>query len=122
MTLDVNSTVWTLTTWGSPFRLVSSSLNCSSLMTTPVQIACGMECAFVLTESGDVYTWWPSMGTFKDWYMEGMAELDKDESTKTIIPNNTTVIPCRTWEINWDPVKLPRLPDLPDLLGTGMSE
>ena len=62
------------------------------------------------------------MGTFKDQYTEGMAELDKDESTKTIIPNDTTVIPCCTWEINWDPVKLLRLPDLPDLLGTGVSE
>ena len=51
-----------------------------------------------------------------------MAELDKEESTNAIIPDDRTVIPCRTWEINMDPVKLPILPNLPDLLGTGLPE
>ena len=51
-----------------------------------------------------------------------MAELDKDESTKTIMPDDGTVIPCHTWEIDEDPVKLPMLPDLPDLPGTGLPE
>jgi SCF-associated factor 1 len=60
----------------------------------------------------------PSM----DRYQEAMAELDKDESTKAIVPDGGTVIPCHTWEMNMDPVKLPILPDLPDLPATGLPE
>ena len=51
-----------------------------------------------------------------------MAKLDKDESTKAILPDNRMVIPCQTWEIKMDPVKLPKLPDLPDLPETGLTE
>ena len=118
MTLDANSTVWNLTSWGRPFQLVSSSLGCSSPETTPVQVECGWGFCSVLTKSGDVYAWWP----YGDQYWDGMEELDKDESTKAIIPNDGTVIPCHTWEINEDPTMLPKLPDLPDLPGTGLAE
>ena len=51
-----------------------------------------------------------------------MAKLDKDESTKAILPDNRMVIPCQTWEIKMDPVKLPKLPDLPDLPETELTE
>ena len=51
-----------------------------------------------------------------------MAKLDKDESTKVIVPDNGTVIPCYTWEMNMDPVKLPILPNLPNLPSTGLPE
>ena len=122
MTLDANFTVWNFRSWGRPFKLNSSSLDCSSPKTTPVQIECGDEFSTVLTKSGDVYVWWPFKGTLGDRYLEGMAELDKDESTKAIIPQDGTVIPCHTWEINEDPVKLPALPDLPDLPATGLPE
>ena len=66
--------------------------------------------------------WWPFEGTLGDLYREGMAKLDKDESTEAILPNDRMFIPCHTWEIKMDPVKLLELPDLPDLLGTGLSE
>ena len=122
MTLDVNFTVWNFRSWGRPFRLVSPSLDCSSPKTTPIQIECGWEFCTVLTEAGDVYVWWPFEGTLKDRYREGMAELDKSESTKAIVPHGGKVIPCHAWEVNKDPVKLPMLPDLPDLLGTGLPE
>jgi len=122
MTLDANSTVWNFRSWGRPFRLVSPSLDCSSPATTPIQIECGWAFSTVLTRSGDVYAWWPFEGTLEDRYRETMAELDKDESTKAIVPDDGTVIPCHTWEINKDPVKLPILPDLPDLLATGLPE
>ena len=58
----------------------------------------------------------------RDLYREGMAKLNKGGSTKEILPDDEMVIPCHTWEIRMDPVKLPELPDLPDLLGTGLSE
>ena len=51
-----------------------------------------------------------------------MAKLDKDESTRVIVPDGGTVIPCYTWEISMDPAKLPSLPDLPDLPMTGLPE
>lgn len=122
MTLDANSTVWNFRSWGRPFRLVSPLLDCSSPETTPLQIECGWAFSTVLTRSGDVYAWWPSGGAFEDRYRQAMAELDRDESTKAKVAEEETVVPCHTWEITKDPVKLPVLPDLPDLLGTGLPE
>jgi len=69
-----------------------------------------------------VYAWWPFGGTFEDRYRRTVDELDLDASTKAIVPEGGTVIPCHTWEINKDPVKLPILPDLPDLAATGLAE
>ena len=66
--------------------------------------------------------WWLYESTFMDRYWKGMASLDKYKSTKAIVPDGGTVIPCHTWEINVDPVKLPVLPDLPDLPVTGLPE
>ena len=57
-----------------------------------------------------------------DRYKEGLEKLEKEESTKAIIPDDRTVIPCRTLEVDWDPVKVSMLPDLPELSGTGLSE
>ena len=122
MTLDANSTVWTFMNWGRPFQLISPLLDCSSPETTPIQIECGWSFSAVLTKSGDVYAWWPSEGTFTDQFQEAMTELDRHESTIATVPNGGTVIPCYTWKMNMDPVRLPILPDLPDLLETGLSE
>ena len=118
MTLDANSMVWTFNNWGRPSQLVSPLLNCSSPETTPVQVECSLEFAAILTGSGDVYAVWPLCSAFVD----TMAELDKDESTKAIVPDGGTVIPCYTWEVNIDPVKLPILPKLPTLPATGLPE
>ena len=122
MTLDTNSTVWSFVRWDRPFRLVSPSFDCSSPKTTPVQVECSLITCAVLTKSGDVYAWWPSKGTLEDRYKEGLAELEKEESTKAMILDDRAVIPCRTLEIDWDPVKVPIPPDLPGLPGTGLSE
>ena len=121
MTLDANSAVWILTAWGRPSRLVSPYLDCSSPKTTPIQIECCSRFSAVLTQSGDIYVWWV-FDVFGDQYGEGMVELDKDEYEEVIILNNRKVIPCKTQEVNRDPVKLLKLPDLPDLPGTGLLE
>ena len=121
MTLDANSRVWNFRSWGRPFRLVSPSLDCSSPGTTPAQIECGWAFSTVLTRSGDVYAWWP-FDSLEDQYRQSMEELNKDESTTAIVPENETVIPCHTWEMQKDPFKLPILPDLPDLPAVGLSE
>ena len=122
VTLDANSTVWNFRSWGRPFRLISPLLDCLSPETTPIQVECGWAFSTILTRSGDVYAWGPFWGTLGDQYQEAMAKLDNNESTKVIVPNNETVIPCYPWEINEDPVKLPILPDLPDLPATGLPE
>ena len=122
MTLDANSAVWNFISWGRPFRLVSPLLDCSSPGATPTQIECGWDFSAVLTKSGDAYVWWPFDGTVGDRYDEAMEELDKDKSTKAVVPNGGTVIPCHAWEIHEDPVKLSILSDLPDLPATGLSE
>jgi SCF-associated factor 1 len=72
--------------------------------------------------SGDVYVWWPFWGTLGEQYEEVMVELDKDGSTKVVVPDGRTVIPCHALEIKKDPVKLPVLPDLPDLPATELPE
>ena len=118
MTLDANHTVWNFETWGRPYRLVSPLLDCSSPETTPVQIERGTSFSAVLTRSGDVYAW----PVHLDQHGKVMAELDKVESTRVVVPDGGTVIPCHTWEINMDPTKLPSLPDLPDLPMTGLAE
>ena len=51
-----------------------------------------------------------------------MLEQDGDDYAKAIIPDDEMVIPCRTREIHSHPVIFPKLPDLPDLPGTGLSE
>ena len=118
MTLDANYTVWNFESWGRPYRLASPLLDCSSPETTPVQVERGSSFSAVLTRSGDVYGW----PVHVDQHRKAIAGLDKDESTRAIVPDGGTVIPCHTWEINMDPTKLPSLPDLPDLSMTGLPE
>ena len=116
MALDVNSTVWTFKDWGVAIRLVSKSLDCSSPETTPIQVECGQWFSAVLTGSGDVYAWWTSLGTFSTLYWKtrrtGVAP----------VTDHDAVIPCQTWELKTDLVKLSALPDLPDLPATGLPE
>jgi len=118
MTLDANSAIWNFETWGRPCRLVSPLLDCSSPETTPIQVERGFLFSAILMGSGDVYVWRMHAGQYK----KAMAKLDKDESTRTISPDGGTVIPCQTWEMNIDLIKLPSFPDLPDLLATGLPE
>ena len=113
MALDANSIVWTFEVWGRPTRLVSSSLDCSSLETTPIQAECGQSFCTVLTGSGDVYAWWTNAGFFERLYL-------KPDTTR--VRPVETVIPCRTRKVKMDPIKLPALPDLPDLPATGLPE
>ena len=68
--------------------------------------------------SGDVYAWHRHVGE----YEKAMATLDKDGSTRAIVPDGGTAIPCHTWEMNVNLVKLPIPPDLPDLPMTGLPE
>ena len=122
MTLDADSVVWNFMSWGRPFRLVSPLLDCSSPEATPVQVECHYPFSAVLMASGDVCVWWPFEGALNERHQKAMVELDEDESTNAVVPDGGTIIPCHTWEIEMDPVKLPALPELPDLPATGIPE
>jgi len=121
MTLDTKSTVWNFESWGRPYRLASPLLDCSSPETTPIQIQCHLTFSAVLMRSGDVYAWRGYMEC-TDIYDAAIAGLDMDESTRAIVPDGGTIIPCHTWEIKMDPSKLPIPLDLPDLPMTGLPE
>jgi SCF-associated factor 1 len=69
-----------------------------------------------------VYAWWPLEGAFRDQPRKIITEQNVDGPTKVVVPAGGTVIPCYTQEINMDPVKLPILPDLPELPATGLPE
>ena len=117
MALDTNSAVWAFKNWGEPTHLISPSLDCSSPEATPIQTECGRAFSAVLTKSGDVYIWRLDVGSFKDLYHETIRihgiRVD-------IVPDHEGVIPCRTREFKTDFIKLPALPDLPDLVATGL--
>ena len=116
--LDTNSAVWLFRSWGRPVRLVSPLLDCSSPQTTPIQTECGRSFSAVLTRSGDVYVWWMGIGTFDDLYLQGIRIHGIRAG---LVPDHEGVIPCRTWELKTDLIKLPVLPDLPDLVAIGIS-
>jgi SCF-associated factor 1 len=47
-------------------------------------------------------------------------EMDQDGDKKALA--SAGVIPCVTWDLSVDPIRLPGLPPLPELLNTGTSE
>ena len=115
MALDANSMVWTFKNWAQPIPLVSPSLDCSSPETMPIQIECEQWFSAVLTRSGDVYVW------LSDAYT--LSELFSGARDPTMgVTDYEGVIHCQTQELKVDLIKLPTLPDLPELLATGLLE
>jgi len=45
-------------------------------------------------------------------------EMDRQGNTRAI-PTRENVIPCVTWDLDFEPTRLPAIPPLPDLLHTG---
>ena len=105
--------------WGRPFRLSTPLLN--SPDSTPVQIECGWGFSSVLTKSGDVFVWWPFSGEMYNRIVRKNEGMDQGGDKKAIASTDG-VIPCATWDLEADPVRLPQLPPLPELLNTGNSE
>lgn len=70
----------------------------------------------VLTKSGDVLVWFP--------YDRRMVRIieDHDDAVgaqhRKVLATSNNVIPCSTWYLTRDPIKLPLLPSLPALLDT----
>jgi len=114
--LDANLQIWTFLNWGRPFRLVSSLLDCSNPDSTPVQVECGWGFSSVLTKAGDVFIWFPFETRMEQIIESHDNTMNAQHNKAKASPDK--VIPCSTWDLNIDPVRLPALPSLPTLAET----
>lgn len=108
---------------------MSHLLDKSSAETTAVQIESGWGFSSVLTESGDVLVYWPSIGRMKEAVDAKNEELDEQSATvqTRALPTDQEphVVPCYAWDLQGvDPVRLPpiRSDQLPRLTDTGLSD
>ena len=121
MALDSKNQIWTFVTWGRPFRLDSPMLDCTSPETTPMQAECGWSFSSILTQSGDVLVFWSSSGEIGRIYDEENAAMD-DRGDCNAYGTEDHRIPCVTWSLQADPLRIPPIPQLPDLESTGAHE
>lgn len=108
--LDAAGDVWTFISWGRPFRLHSRLFENAD--SRPIQVECGWGFSAVLTNSGEVYLWWPLSGSTKDAIRQKNQELDA-EGDKKAVASPDGVIPCVTWLMDIEPFRLPPIPNLP---------
>jgi len=121
MALDANNQVWTFVNWGRPFRLDTPLLDCTSPETTPIQAESGWSFSSVLTESGDVLVFWPFSGEIGTLCDEENAAMDeRGDCHAYATPGNC--IPCVHWPLRADPLRIPHIPQLPELQDTGTTE
>ncbi|TDL23958.1 RCC1/BLIP-II [Rickenella mellea] len=113
--LDSDGNIWNFVSWGRPFRILSSLLDRSSPDSTPMQIECGWTFSVALTESGQVYAWWPFNDPIREQYNSRMEELDTQGGNEARPKDGA--IPCITWDLPCELVRLPNLPRLPALGG-----
>ncbi|KAI0259660.1 regulator of chromosome condensation 1/beta-lactamase-inhibitor protein II [Gloeopeniophorella convolvens] len=102
--LDSRGQIWTFTNWFRPFRLESAQLDCHSPETTPTQVACGPHFSAVLTQSGDVFVFFPFNLDREDRHLTvdgpyASASLDK-----------SSTIQCITRTLRAKPHRLPSIP------------
>jgi SCF-associated factor 1 len=116
--MDARGQVWTFLSWGRPFRLASALLDCGTPETTPRQVECGWAFSSVLTQSGDVFAFWPFAGAMGLAVREQNSSMDQQGDDKHAHVQTTGIIPCVTWDLHMDPTRLPAIPDLPDLEST----
>lgn len=112
--LDVNSDVWTFVNWGCPFRLVSPLLDHTTPESTVIQMECGWAFSSALTKSGDVLVWFPFQRQMEE-VIDAQHEAMDAQGNK-VAPTPDNVIPCATWNLAQDPIRLPPLPPLPKLM------
>lgn len=114
MALDSIGDVWTFNSWGRPYRLISPVFDRSSETTTAVQVESGWMFCSVLTGSGDVYVWWPFIHPMSICFNEHMEKMD-EEGDKFAEVSDDGVVTCATWDLSYNPFRLPNLPILPEL-------
>ena len=120
MALDDKDAIWTFISWGRPFKLVTSLLDCSSPDTTPIQVECGWGYSCALTASGTVLVWWPLGEAIQQRFTIKMHEMDTARNTQAHATREGE-IPCSCWDLDFDPLHVPPLPELPNIRGDDES-
>jgi SCF-associated factor 1 len=103
--------------WGRPFQL--SSLVSQETHSLPLQVECGWSYSALLTRDGEVFVWWPSTGGLQAVLSQKFSELNSSSKVRS---EDGAVIPCATWTADFEPLRLPRLPLLPELTATGSGK
>jgi SCF-associated factor 1 len=118
MALDSKNQVWTFINWGRPFRLDTPMLDCTSPETTPIQAESGWSFCSILTQSGDVVVFWPFLGEVGRRCREENVAMDERGDCQAYATANHH-IPCFAWPLRADPLRIPPIPELPELNHTG---
>jgi SCF-associated factor 1 len=118
MALDSKNQVWTFINWGRPFRLDTPMLDCTSPETTPIQAESGWSFCSILTQSGDVVVFWPFLGEVGRRCQEGNVAMDERGDCQAYATTDHH-IPCFAWPLRADPLRIPPIPELPELNHTG---
>ncbi|KAH9992978.1 RCC1/BLIP-II [Russula compacta] len=121
MALDSKNQVWTFVNWGRPFRLDTPMLDCTTPETTPVQAESGWSFSSILTQSGDVFVFWPFSGEIGRLCDEENDTMDERGDCQAYATRDHC-IPCVAWPLRADPLRLPHIPHLPELQNTGVSQ
>jgi len=121
MALDSKNQVWTFINWGRPFRLDTPMLDCTSPETTPIQAESGWSFCSILTQSGDVFVFWPFIGEIGRRCHEENIAMDERGDCQAY-PTTDYRIPCVAWPLRADPLRIPPIPELPELSHTGSSQ
>jgi SCF-associated factor 1 len=121
MVLDSKGQVWTFVNWGRPFRLDTPMLDCSSPETTPMQAESGWSFCSILTQSGDVLVFWPFSGEVGRRYDEEEEAMNERGDCHAYATSDHR-IPCVAWAMRADPLRIPHIPQLPELNDTGISQ
>ncbi len=115
--LDVNNNIWSLYSWGKPYRIVSALLNGFSPRTTPIQVASGDEESYALMESGDVLLWAPYDDQSQNLIRQTMQKLGIIDAEVHRTSDGT--IQCLIWDFEQPMYRLPPIPsNLSNLNGT----
>jgi SCF-associated factor 1 len=73
----------------------------------------------VLTKAGDVFVFWPFKEDMLTRIAEKNAQFDREGGEKVTVAGSEDVIPCVTWDLQMNPIRLPALPPLPELSEDG---
>ena len=111
--LDVSGGVWLLTSWGRPSRMVSP-LPCSGTKgTSVVQVECGWTFCVVLTQSGEVFAWWPFEEGHRYYRWVKMKDMNSVGDSTEGRPSQdwkTKTIQCSVWDDEFPALRLPPIP------------
>ena len=121
MVLDSKNQVWTFANWGRPFRFDTPMLDCSLPETTPMQAESGWSFCSILTQSGDVLVFWPFSGEVDRRRDEQEAAMNERGDCQAYASSDHRVR-CITWALRADPLRIPHIPQLPELNNTGISQ